>query len=132
MLAKLHAPKFALTRFCGVAFLALFLALSFANVDARIAQYNIDGYESGKYGTVDVETFYGLSDSMVPYAAQLLHDDDRLVARKARELLEDRARIVDDMRWQVFSLAHENARRALIDNDIWYAPRPDSYDRDMD
>lgn len=132
ILVKLHAPKFALTRFCGVAFLTLFLALSFADVDARIAQYNIEGYRSGKYKTVDVEMFYDLSDSMIPYAAQLLDDENAAVAGKAKELLESRARIVDDMRWQVFSLAHENARRTLIDHDIWYEPRTGSYDWDRD
>jgi hypothetical protein len=122
MLVKLHVRKFALVRFCGAAFLALFLALNFAGVDARVAQYNIDNYESGKFKTVDVNMFYGLSDSMVPYAAKLLDDGDKGVAARARELLADRARILDYNDWQTFSAARQTAKSVIRTKGIAYQP----------
>lgn len=122
-LVKIHVKKFALTRFCSIAFLALFLALNFTDVDARIPQYNISRYTSGVSKTVDVEQFYNLSDSMIPYVATLLDKGDSKTAAKALELLADRAAIVDDMRWQAFSVSKENARRTLIGRGISYIPR---------
>lgn len=127
---KLYVKEFALVRFCGAAFLSLFLALNFADVDARIAQYNIDGYRSGKFKTVDVDMFYDLSDSMVPYAAQLLNDPNKAVADNARELLSDRARILKFDDWQIVSAARENAKNILKSGGITYVPRPGYYDPD--
>lgn len=124
MLIKVHAPKFALTRFCAIAFVALFLALNYANVDALIPQYNIQRFESGKEKTVDVDTFYDLSDSMIPHAVTLLDAKDPKTARMARVLLEDRAAILEDNRWQVFSVARQNAINALRAKGITYHPRP--------
>ena len=129
MLVKLHLRKFALTRFCSVAFIVLFLGLNFTDVDARVAQYNIDCYRNGKFKTVDVEMFYNLSDSMIPYAAVLLDDQNPDIAAKMKELLQHRATIVDDHRWQVFSAARETARTTLVTNDIMYKQRSD---RNMD
>jgi hypothetical protein len=114
MLVKQYVRKFALTRFCGAAFLVLFLALNFADADARIAQYDIDGYRAAKFRTVDVDMFYNLSDSMIPYASKLMDSPDQAVANKARKLFAARSRIVGDGRWQVFSRAWENARQTLI------------------
>ena len=125
MLVKVHVPKFALTRFCFVAFLALFLALNYANVDAIIPQYNIHRYETGKSSYVDVESFYELSDSMIPEAVKLLDTGDPQTARFARVLLEDRAIILKDNRWHEFSVAREAAKNALRTRGIIYHPRPE-------
>jgi hypothetical protein len=122
---KLFAKRFALVRFCFGAFIALFLILNYAGVDARIAQYNIESYKSGELKTVDVDTLYSLSDSMVPYAAELLGDSSKAVAAKAEELLADRASILKDNRWQVFSAANQNAKKILTEKGITYKPRPD-------
>lgn len=124
ILVKLYVQKFALTRFCSFAFVALFLALNYANVDARIPQYNIYRYTSGISKTVDVEIFYNLSDSMIPYAAKLLDMGDKAAADKAKELLSARAGILNDNRWQVVSVARVNARNILNAEGITYMPRP--------
>lgn len=131
LLVKLHLKKFALTRFCGIAFLVLLLGLNFANVDARIAQYNIDCYRSGKLKTVDVDMLYDLSGSMVPYAAELLDSADKSVAAKAKELLADKASIANDTRWQTYTAARETARKIFAGRGITYHPRPGAADPDI-
>lgn len=122
---KLFVKKFALVRFCFGAFIALFLLLNYADVDARIAQYNVESYRSGDLTKVDVSMLYDLSDSMVPYAAELLEDKDKAVAKQANELLCDRAKILNDNRWQIYSVANQNAKNILKQNGITYKPRPD-------
>jgi hypothetical protein len=122
MLVKLYVKKFALTRFCSIAFLTLFLALNFANVDAVIPQYNIYRYTSHISKTVDVAIFDDLSDSMIPYAVKVLDMGDATAAKKAKELLSYRASILTDDRWQVFTFAKHNAKAAMVSRKIKYDP----------
>ena len=68
--------------------LALCAGLFLADVDARVAQYNIRAYQSGKLQTVDVEYLDRLSMGAVPYIEELTADADEAVAQGAREILE--------------------------------------------
>ena len=68
--------------------LALCAGLFLADVDARVAQYNIRAYQSGRLQTVDVEYLDRLSMGAVPYIEELTADADEAVAEGAREILE--------------------------------------------
>ena len=68
--------------------LALCAGLFLADVDARVAQYNVRAYQSGKLQTVDVEYLDRLSMGAVPYIEELTADADEAVAQGAREILE--------------------------------------------
>lgn len=114
VLVKLYIPKFALTRFSAAAFVTLYLGLNFLNVDALIPRYNIDLYKSGKAKTVDMTVFYDLSDAAAPYAAELAAGGDPVLAAKAMEYLNGRADLLNDNRWQTFTLDRYRAQQALI------------------
>lgn len=62
---------------------AMFVALSFADMDARIADYNISAYESGTIDKLDVESIADLSASAIPYLDKLACSDNEEVARQA-------------------------------------------------
>lgn len=63
--------KFNAARFMLAGFMILFLTLSYANVDGRIAAYNIDRYMNGTLVSLDVKDLSGLSDAAVPYMYNL-------------------------------------------------------------
>lgn len=71
--------------------LSLCAVLFWADVDARVAQYNVRAYQSGKLETVDVGYLDSLSSSAVPYLHELTSDTDREVAARARLALESLA-----------------------------------------
>lgn len=62
---------------------AMFIALSFADIDAQIAKYNINAYDNGTIDNLDVDSVVNLSDSAVKYLVQLAESDDSSVAVKA-------------------------------------------------
>ena len=57
-----------------VGFVIFFLALSYSNVDGRIAAYNIDRYKNGTLESLDVQALTELSDAAVPYMYDLYLD----------------------------------------------------------
>ena len=57
-------------------FAVLFGALCFCNVDARIAEYNVNAYISGRTEKIDMLQLSKLSDSAVPYIIRLTHPVD--------------------------------------------------------
>lgn len=67
LLLKQFYTKFNYIRSAVVTFILLFGLLVFSNVDARIAEYNINHYLSSDLETLDVEILNQLSDSAVPY-----------------------------------------------------------------
>ncbi len=62
---------------------AMFIALSFADMDARIAEYNISAYESGTIDKLDVESIADLSASAIPYLDRLACSENEEIARQA-------------------------------------------------
>lgn len=66
--------KFNAARVMFVGFVVFFLTLSYANVDGRIAAYNIDRYKNGTLESLDVQALSGLSDAAVPYLYDLYQD----------------------------------------------------------
>ncbi|MGI6451300.1 MAG: DUF4153 domain-containing protein [Desulfitobacteriia bacterium] len=63
--------KFNAARIMLLGFVGFFLALSYGNIDGRIAAYNIDRYHSGTLESLDVKALSELSDAAVPYMYDL-------------------------------------------------------------
>jgi hypothetical protein len=77
-----------------IVFAVGFMALTWANTDGLIANYNIAQYENGKTDVLDVEMLESLSDAAVPYMyaawkketdAELTNDDPRTLTASAPE-----------------------------------------------
>lgn len=81
----------------AAAFAVLFGALCFCDVDARIAEYNVNRYISGADADIDVNKLANLSDSAIPYIIKLTvpyenkseEKNDSTVA-KAKEIIDSR------------------------------------------
>lgn len=74
---------------------AIFIALSFADVDAQIAKYNIQAYESGKIESLDVETIGNLSDSTIKYIIELAASDNPDISTQAVRILTNKINDAD-------------------------------------
>lgn len=68
---------------------AMFIALSFSDIDGGIARYNIDAYMNGKIDSIDVEYINSLSDSSLVYMPDLAESKDHKVARQARMIINE-------------------------------------------
>ena len=71
LLVKSVAPGFGFFRAMLFSGLALWLAFNLANVDARIAQYNVDAYLLGSLESLDLSYFHVLSPDALPALRQL-------------------------------------------------------------
>ena len=67
----------AIIIFCS----ALLIAISYSNVDARIAEYNINAYNSQSIDRLDVDSIAYMSDSTVPYLIELA-DNNPVIMEK--------------------------------------------------
>ena len=67
--------------------LALCATVFWADVDARVAQYNVRAYQQGRLETVDVRYLSTLSSGAVPYLQELTDDADPDTAKKAANAL---------------------------------------------
>lgn len=75
--------------------LSLCAALLWLDVDAQVARHNIRAYQTGRLEMVDMNHLGGLSDSAVPYIAELAEDGDPETARQAVRILESKAKWFD-------------------------------------
>ena len=80
-------------------FAVLFGALCFCDVDARIAEYNVNAYITDSKKTIDTNQLSSLSDSAVPYIVKLTQpvegrsdEENEAVTYKAAEILSKRKR----------------------------------------
>ncbi len=96
------------------------LVLIFSNVDARIAQYNVNSYLDGNLETVDIKAMYTLDDGAVPYVASLLDCDDTELRDEAEEFLRRRAeKIRSKTGFSGYSFNTVRANRILKEKGIW-------------
>ena len=113
-LFKASLPYMKLSMVVG---LALCAGLFLADVDARVAQYNVRAYQSGRLETVDVSYLEELSTGAVPYLEELTQDADEEVAEKALDALEnyDEWRIPygSDSDWRHWNLSTSRAAEIL-------------------
>lgn len=80
----IFAPKFGYMQGIVIICSAMLCALSFCNLDAQIAKYNVEKYLSGELESVDVSYLYSLSDSAYPYILELDGADDHLVTKDVK------------------------------------------------
>ena len=85
--------KFNSTRGMIVAFVVMFMILSYGNVDGLIARYNIARYEAGTLQMLDVHALERLSDAAIPqlYDLYLKTDDEEMRERLALAFTHRRA-----------------------------------------
>ena len=113
-LFKATLPYMKLSMVVG---LALCAGLFLSNVDARVAQYNVRAYQSGKLETVDISYLDDLSAGVIPYLEELTQDADEDVAQQARAALEDyagwRKAYWSDIDWRSWNLTTSRAAEIL-------------------
>lgn len=69
---------------------ALFIAVSFADIDAAVARYNVEAYKDGRLETVDVSYLQELSDSAAPYIIELAADGDENIKNTAQNVISNK------------------------------------------
>ena len=79
---RLWKRKFPYMKMVVLAFCAVGLTVSFCDIDATIARYNVSAYHSGKLERMDVDNLANLSDSTVPYLLELQDDPDPVVSAR--------------------------------------------------
>jgi hypothetical protein len=95
LIIKQFAPRFNFFAVLTATFIVLFGALCFSDVDARIAEYNVNTYLSQKDADVDLDELERLSDSAVPYIEKLTEPKDGdaksiSTAERARAILKSK------------------------------------------
>jgi len=75
-IVHIYVPRLSYMQPIIVICSAIFIAVSFADIDAVVAKYNVEAYQSGKIETIDIDYLAGLSDSAVPYMIKLADDKD--------------------------------------------------------
>lgn len=71
---KTLCPRLSFFKASIVALTVIIFSVSFTNVDAIIAKYNVKWYKEGKIGWMGEEALYELDKSSVPYLVELLDD----------------------------------------------------------
>ena len=102
-------PYMKLSMVVGLALCAL---LFLGDVNARVAQYNVRAYQSGKLETVDVQHLSRLDEGVVPYLEELTADQDEAIAKAAVKALEnyDYVKAED---WRSWNLTTSRAAQIL-------------------
>ena len=115
LVLKQFIPSVKIMRSSVAVFILMFGLLTFSDVDAQIAKYNVDCYTSGKFNTVDVNMMYNLSDSAVKYVIPLLQSKDNSIANSAREYLDNKFNYYDSQKidWRSFNLTSHKAKKLV-------------------
>ena len=92
--------------------LALCAGLFLGDLDARVAQYNVRAYQSGRLQTVDVDYLDDLGSGVVPWLEELTQDENEDVANKAVHALENYY-FNRDTDWRHWNLSTARAREIL-------------------
>lgn len=74
LIIKMIWPRFLFQRAAALVFAALFLCLSFANIDAVTAKYNVKWYQEGKIDWMGAAALQSLDDSAAQYLLPLYLD----------------------------------------------------------
>lgn len=111
----LFRPKFSYMKTAVITAGCAVLLVSFVNVDAVIAKYNISAYESGQIDELDIGYLDSLSDAAVPYIAELCSSDNTVISDAAKyALMNDykSSKVNDDSVFD-FCLSSYRADKAL-------------------
>ncbi len=112
-LYKLWRREFPLVRAFAIAALLAYTALNYINVDAIIAQKNIDRYF--RIGKIDLDYLQELSDDAIPELTRLrTAGDDDMAAKTIAVFLRDKqAELRSESPWQSYNFSKARARRIL-------------------
>ncbi len=115
LILKQFIPSLKIMRSSVAVFVLMFGLLTFSDVDAQIAKYNVDCYTSGKFETVDVNMMYNLSDSAVKYIIPLAQSKDQTIANSAREYLDNKINYFNSQKfdWRSFNLTSHQAKKLV-------------------
>ncbi|MFZ5988711.1 MAG: DUF4153 domain-containing protein [Bacillota bacterium] len=108
-----------------------YLVINYVNIDALIAQRNIERYRSIKENKA-IDTYYltCLSYDAVPFMVELLNDKDKDVARDIENYLYDAKEDLKSKRsWQSFNLSEYRAKSILSKYELDYEAKEVEYER---
>ena len=94
----LFVPRLPYMQVVLVLALVICAGVLWADVDTVVARYNVSAYQSGKLEQIDMNHLSSLGDGAIVYVARLTDDSDPAVARRAKEILEEREIISEDFR----------------------------------
>jgi len=83
-LIRFACKKFNLVRSCLISFTVVFAIVCFSGVNARIAQYNVWLYTSGRTESIDLDIMPSLGSGALEYVLPLVNDEDENVRKSAR------------------------------------------------
>jgi len=113
--------KYNATRIIVIGFVALFMTLSYCNIDGIIAQYNINRYKNGTLKNLDLELLAELSDAAVPYIYDLYMETDPSNSEMREQLAKAMQRyyFYEDDNFKVFNLQkfHATTLRIIVSSD---------------
>ena len=108
---RLFRPAYPYMKKILLAGLLICTLTFWADVDGRIAQYNVHAYQTGKIQTIDLAHLRSLGPSAAPYVARLLEDENPEIALRAEQILRNARWDIRDFRdW---NLPEARARKAL-------------------
>ena len=112
-LYKLWQKKLPLVKAFAIAVLLAYTALNYVNVDAIIAQKNIDRYF--RTGTIDLDYLQELSYDAIPELTRLsTAGDGDMVSNKIAAFLRDKqAELRSESPWQSYNFSKAGAERIL-------------------
>ena len=87
---RLYRPNFGYMKAVVLTAMVLGTLVFWVDVDSVVGRYNVRAYQSGRLETIDVSHLDSLGSAGVPWLVELTEDEDPVVARKARDLLESR------------------------------------------
>ena len=110
--------KFNVFRIVIVGVMALFILLSYGNVDGSIAKYNVNRYLDGTLPAIAVSDFYNLSDAAVPYMYELLEKttDEELAREVYSAIMRDEYDVYGEEEREGFTLEDYNLQSYRADN----------------
>lgn len=87
LLIRLYVPTVKVIKTGFVAAAICLIVLGTVNVNSVIAGYNYYAYKNNILDDIDVSTIYYIGDEGVPYLAKLADDENKTIARLAKENL---------------------------------------------
>ncbi|HOU10687.1 MAG TPA: DUF4173 domain-containing protein [Clostridiales bacterium] len=132
-IVKVLSSKFSVVKAVCVFFTVWYLVLNLAGTDAVVAKFNVEKYRSDTSAALDVGMFYRLSDSMVPFALDILKETDKKwdltteqvqMVRELKSLLSDRYDLLQNESPLSQSAAGLYAEKLLAENKAAYYLAP--------
>ncbi|MBR2279014.1 MAG: DUF4173 domain-containing protein [Eubacterium sp.] len=99
-IVHIFAPKISYFQPIILICSALFIALTFANIDARCAEYNIRAYNEGRIEMLDTSAIRKSSDSAIPYLVEIAKGDDKVLSNNAKNQIVMYVENNDDLQFK--------------------------------